>query len=241
MLRRERISYDAEGTAMVGYLAVDERAGPDTRPGVLLLHEGGGQDDNVRARADRLAALGYAAFALDYLGGGTQHPLEVAQARLGELMTDRSAVRGLALAGYIVLAAQPGVDSARLAAAGFCFGGAMALELACAGVPLTAAVGLHPGFIAGQPADRTSITASVLMICGADDPVVTAADRQQFELEMVEAGVADWRLEVYGGVGHSFTNPDIAARGLPGGFAYDRRADRRSWASVLALLEEVFA
>ena len=58
---------------------------------------------------------------------------------------------------------------------------------------------------------------------------------------MSEAGVADWRLEVYGGVGHSFTNPDIATRGLPGRFAYDERADRRSWASMLALLDEVFA
>jgi dienelactone hydrolase len=46
---------------------------------------------------------------------------------------------------------------------------------------------------------------------------------------------------VYGGVGHSFTNPDIASRGLPGLFAYDERADRRSWASMKALLAEVFA
>ena len=208
---------------------------------MLLLHEGGGQDDNVRARADRLAGLGYEAFAMDYLGGGTLHPLDVAQVRLGELMSDRGAIVRLALAGYGVLAAQSGVDRERLAAVGFCFGGAMALELACAGVPLRATVGFHPGFIAGQPADRTSITASVLMICGADDPVVSAGDRQQFEREMGEAGVADWRLEVYGGVGHSFTNPDIATRGLPGRFAYDERADRSSWASMLALLDEVFA
>ena len=77
------------------------------------------------------------------------------------------------------------------------------------------------------------------MICGADDPVVSADDRRQFENEMREAHVADWRLEVYGGVGHSFTNPDIASRGLPGLFAYDERADRRSWSSMLALLDEV--
>jgi len=78
------------------------------------------------------------------------------------------------------------------------------------------------------------------MICGADDPVVSADDRARFENEMRNAGVADWRLEVYGGVGHSFTNPDIGKRGLPGFFAYDERADRRSWASMLALLDEVF-
>jgi dienelactone hydrolase len=237
----ERIPYVAEGVEMVGYLAVAEPAAGPARPGVLLLHEGGGQDDNVRQRADRLADLGFVAFALDYLGDGRQHVLAEAQARLGELMADPMAARRLAVAGYEILVAQPAVDAGRVAAAGFCFGGAMALELARAGVPLRAAIGFHPGFIAGSPSGSAPITASVLMMCGADDPVVSAADRQRFEADMRSAGVADWRLEVYGGVGHSYTNPDIDARGLPAGFAYDERADRRSWASMLALLDEVNA
>ena len=117
----------------------------------------------------------------------------------------------------------------------------MALELARAGVPLRAVIGFHPGFTEPRPADSAGITASVLMICGAEDPVVSSEARQRFEEEMREAGVADWRLEVHGRVGHSFTNPEIDARELPAGFAYDERADRRSWASMLALLDEVFA
>ena len=79
------------------------------------------------------------------------------------------------------------------------------------------------------------------MICGAEDPVVSAADRLLFENEMREARVPDWRVDVYGGVGHSFTNPDIVSRSLPGFFAYDQRTDRRSWASMIALLREAFA
>jgi dienelactone hydrolase len=239
MLRTERIEYRARGEVMVGYLASARDAGSDLRPGVLLMHEGGGQDDNVRHRAERLAALGYVAFALDYFGGGTQLPLPEAQARLGTLFDDWSATREYAIAGYDVLKAQPGVDPNRIAAAGFCFGGVMALELARSGVALRAAVGFHPGFAQARPVDSARITASVLMMCGADDPVVSAADRQGFEEEMRAAGVADWRLEVYGGVGHSFTNPEIAGRGLPGFFAYDERADRRSWGSMLALFDEV--
>ena len=241
MLHTARIEYDVLGVAMVGHLAADRAAGANDKPGVLLMHEGGGQDDNVRARADQLAARGYVAFALDYLGGGCAHPLTTAQARLGELFADMAATRQLAVAGYDVLVAQPGVDEDRVAAVGFCFGGVMALELARSGLPLRAAIGLHPGFAMASAADSANIRASVLMICGADDPVVSADDRRRFEDEMRDAGVADWRLEVYGGVGHSFTNPDIASRGLPGMFAYDERADRRAWASTLALLEEVFA
>ena len=121
----------------------------------------------------------------------------------------------------------------------FCFGGVMALELARSDVLLRAAVGFHPGFATSGAAESARITASVQMICGAEDAVVSADDRRQFENEMRQAHVADWRLEVYGGVGHSFTNPDIASRGLPGLFAYDERADRRSWVSMLTLLDEV--
>ncbi|MEP6659223.1 MAG: dienelactone hydrolase family protein [Acidimicrobiales bacterium] len=239
MLHTERVEYEVLGVGMIGYLAMNsDRVGD--RPGVLLMHEGGGQDDNVRARANRLGELGYVAFALDYFGGGRTHPLAVAQARLGELFNDPSAARQLALAGYHVLVNQTVVDRDRIAAIGFCFGGVMALELARSGVPLRAAIGFHPGFAAVEPAASSALTASVLMICGADDPVVSADDRARFENEMRDAGVADWRLEVYGGVGHSFTNPDIGNRGLPGFFAYDERADRRSWASMLALLDEAF-
>jgi dienelactone hydrolase len=56
---------------------------------------------------------------------------------------------------------------------------------------------------------------------------------------MRDAGVADWRLEVYGGVGHSFTNPDVGQRMSRPGFAYDAMADRRSWRSTLDLLDDV--
>jgi dienelactone hydrolase len=240
MHRCERISYTVAGYDMIGYLSGDDPTPATPRPGVLLIHEGGGQDDNIRRRADVLAELGYIAFALDYFGGGCQHPLAEAQARLGELWDNPAATRQLALAGYRILTSQPGVDPSRIAAIGFCFGGVMALELARAEVPLVAAVGLHPGFVTARPVESRHITASVLMICGADDPVVNAQDRTNFENEMGDAGVADWRLEVYGGVGHSFTNPDIGSRGLPGHFTYDERADRRSWSSTLALLTEAF-
>jgi dienelactone hydrolase len=222
MVHDERIHYEVLGVAMIGYLATDERADAGARPAVLLMHEGGGQDDNVRARADRLAALGYVAFALDYLGGGTQHPLAAAQARLGELWSDPGAIRELALAGYRILTAQPGVDRERVAAVGFCFGGAMALELARAGVGLRAAIGFHPGFTDPRPADSAGITASVLMICGADDPVVSAADRHRFEDEMREANVAAWPERASGRSAAVDLDRDPAAR-VQRAEAFDRR------------------
>ena len=113
----------------------------------------------------------------------------------------------------------------------------MSLELARDGAPLRVVVGFHPGLYSVRPDDSANIVATVLMCCGAEDPIIPLDSRNAFENEMRAAHVADWRIEVYGGVGHSFTNPQIDARGLPG-FAYDERADRRSWQSMLDLFHE---
>ena len=235
-MRIEDIEYDVEGQRMVGQLAIDEyRPGP--RPAVLLCHEGSGLDEHVKGRAVRLAGLGYAAFALDYFGDGRPPPRDDAMARLGPLIADVDLTRRLGRAGLEVLLAQDQVDLERVAAIGYCFGGAMVLELARDGADLQAVVGFHPGLGSPEPGASSKVEASVLMCCGADDPVVPMENRDAFEIDMKESGVADWRLEVYGGVGHSFTNPRVDEYGMPG-FAFDPAADRRSWRSMLDLLDE---
>ena len=235
MLIRE-IAYEADGREMVGTFAIDElRPGP--RPAVLVCHEGPGLDDHAKGRAIRLAGLGYAAFALDYHGRGGALPIEEALGRLGELIADPERTRTLARAGLDVLLAQDGVDRDRVAVIGYCFGGAMAVELARSGADVKAAVGFHPGIPVADPDATRTITASVLLCCGADDPIASLEQRGAFETELREAGVADWRIEVYGGVGHSFTNPSVDVLGMPG-FSFDAVADRRAWRSLLDLLTE---
>jgi len=232
----EEIEYEADGRRMVGTFAVDDyRRG--ARPGVLVCHEGPGLDNHVKGRAIRLASFGYAAFALDYQGDGAPPPFDVGMARLGELMVDSARVRGLGNAGLNVLLAQDTVDPSRVAAMGFCFGGAMSLELARDGADLKSVIGFHPGFGVPNATDARNIRGRVLMFCGANDSLVDKAARDTFEAEMIEAAVADWRIEVLGGVGHSFTNIDVDQIGMPG-VAYDARADQHSWDAALRHLEE---
>jgi dienelactone hydrolase len=235
-MRTENVSYEVDGRTMVGHYAVDEyRRGP--RPAVLLCHEGVGLEDHVRGRAVRLASLGYAAFALDYFGGGEMPPREDAMALLGGFMGDAARTRAVAKAGFDQLLSRPEVDASRVAAIGYCFGGVMAIELARTGADLKAVVAFH----AGQPAadlDATrAIRASLLLCSGAEDPFFTAEQRRGFEDELRASGVADWRVELYGGVGHSFTNTRVDELGMPG-LAYDAKADRRSWRSMLDLFAE---
>lgn len=221
---------------MVGYLAVDEyRAGP--RPCVLVCHEGPGMDDHVKGRAVRLASLGYLAFALDYQGGGVQKSLEAGMADLQVLINDPAKTRRIARAGLEVMAGHAQADMTRVAAIGYCFGGTMAIELARDGADLKAVAGFHPGFPSPALDATRKIRAKVLLCCGAEDPFVPADVRHAFEAELTQAKVADWRIELYGGVGHSFTNPRVDELGMPG-IAFNAEADRRSWRSLLDLLAE---
>ncbi|MGH6955482.1 MAG: dienelactone hydrolase family protein [Caulobacteraceae bacterium] len=237
-MKIQNIEYEADGVRMVGCYAVDEgRSG--RRPGVLVAHEGGGLTDHAKTSARRLAEAGYAAFALDYYGDG--QPLSdmgEMMKRLGAWMADPTGIRARAHAALQVLIAQPETDAARLAAIGYCFGGATALEMARAGEPILAAVGFHSGLATARPAAPGALKAKVLVQIGADDPLVPPEQRIAFEKEMNEAK-ADWRLTLFGGVVHSFTNPDADALGRPD-LRYDKRADARSWRAMLDLFGEVF-
>ena len=230
-----RIDYRDGEAALIGWLAEPE--GHGRVPGVLVAHEAPGVGPHVKDAAERLAAHGYVAFALD-LYGGEGFSVEESLERHREMMGTPGLMARRAAAGLAVLAAQPRVDAARLAAIGFCQGGITALELARAGAPILAAIGFHPGLRRPAGSPDAPIRAKVLMMVGDADPVVTAEDRLTFARDMDAAG-ADWQLHLYGGVGHSFTNPEVDALGYPG-FRYDARAERRAWASMLDLLGEVF-
>ena len=237
-MQTQEIEYDADGMRAVGYLALPD--GDDTRPGILVSHEGPGMDDHAKGRARRIASeLGYVAFVLDYIGDGTRVAMSELMAKLGPLMSDPLKTRRIGQAGLSILTSQPRVDTSRLAAIGYCFGGTMSLELARGGAPLKAVVGFHSGLATARPDDAANITAKVLVCIGAEDPMIPAEQRLEFEREM-RAGNVDWRMNLYGGAVHSFTNPAASEMGMPG-IAYHEPTDRRSWNAMVELFGEVFA
>jgi dienelactone hydrolase len=238
-MKTEDIEYHADGARLVGTLFVDDtKAGK--RPGVLVAPEGGGLVDLTKSIAKRLAEAGYVAFAMDYYGDGK--PLaDFAEVmpRIGAFMAEPSTIRARAAGALAVLAAQPETDSGKLAAIGYCFGGTTVLELARSGADLKAVVGFHSGLQTTRPAEPGVVKAKVLTCIGHLDPIIPPDQRLAFEKEMNDAGV-DWRMTVYGGAGHSFTNPGVGALGREG-FEYHEATDKRSWRAMIDLFDEAFA
>jgi dienelactone hydrolase len=205
---------------------------------VLLAPEGPGLGDLCKSFARKLAGLGYVSFALDYHGDGKVLDLAQAMPRLVAFRAEPQGIRDIAHAALDVLKRQPQTDTSRLAAIGYCFGGTTALELARSGADIKAVVGFHSGLATVRPKDAANIKGKILVCIGADDPIIPKAERAAFEEEMTSAGV-DWRMNLLGGAGHSFTNPDVGRMGRAG-FAYHEPSDRRSWVAMLDLFEEVF-
>lgn len=215
----------------------EQPAAPTKKPGILVLHGGGGLGEHAINRTRMLAELGYAAYAPDLFGRKVVG-LEEADAMTEHFVEDWERLCQQCDAALATLKAQPGVDADRVACVGICFGGQLAMEYARSGVDLRAVIGFHPRLITRQPDRSRDIRGKVLMCLGDRDRFVSLQEREQFLANMTSNGV-DCQVHLYSGVDHSFTDPYAEASGIEG-LKYDARADRRSWAAMQSLLTEAF-
>jgi dienelactone hydrolase len=177
-IKVQTIDYKIGNNEFEGYLAYDTGK-QGKQPGVVIYPAWTGISDNEREHARRLAELGYVAFVADTYGKGIHPtPPKGASAEASKYMKDRDLYRQHARAALEQLAKVPGVDTSRLAAIGYCFGGAGALELARSGADVKAVVVFHADLSSPTPEDDKSIKGRVLALHGADDPIVPASERE---------------------------------------------------------------
>jgi len=234
------VSYATDSTQMNGYIAFDANK-EGKRPGVLVVHEWWGHNDYVRKRADMLAELGYVALAVDMYGDGKQaaHP-EDAGKFSSQVIANMDEAKARFESAMEVLKNNPNVDTDKIAAIGYCFGGSVVLTMANAGYDLDAVAAFHSGVqLPIQPTDQ--VTSKVLVQNGADDPFISPESVDAFKSSMESAGV-DYEYIDYPSAVHAFTNPGATELGkkfeLP--LAYQKEADEASWNKMQELFNSVF-
>ncbi|MGD8676172.1 MAG: dienelactone hydrolase family protein [Desulfobacterales bacterium] len=232
------VPYESEGFQLEGYLAYDDNF-KEKRPGVLVVHEWWGLTDGVRKRVDQLAAMGYVAFALDLYGKGkTTTDLKKATKMLRMVQMNVYRWHQRCLAGLDVLRKLPQVDSQRIAAIGYGWGGVTLHQQLFKGVDINGAI-MFSSFIAPTLEQSQEVKAKILVLQGAADPYVDSGQISNYVEAMNKADI-DWQMILYGGAKHGFTNPDAAQYKLKE-FEYNEIADRRSWNQVGLFLSELFA
>lgn len=236
-VRTKAIEYKDGDTVLTGLLAWDDAA-TGKRPGVLVVHEWWGLNDYAKSRAEKLAAEGYVAFALDMYGDGkvTDHP-EQAGAWMEEITGNIETWTRRARLGLDVLNSQDQVAGGSLAAIGYCFGGATVMQMAYAGADLRAVASFH-GSLPPPPESVTTITPRIFVAHGRDDAFIPKERVLAFQ-DGLDRVKATWDMTIYSGTRHGFTNPDAGGYGIEN-IQYNQRADKDSWAAMLTMFEDVF-
>ncbi|HEX7261305.1 MAG TPA: dienelactone hydrolase family protein [Luteolibacter sp.] len=238
-LVEKNVTYQQDGASLEGFHVYDD-AVTGKRPAVLVIHQWTGLGDHEKRSSRQLAELGYNVFAADIYGKGIRPQPPEAGKEAGKYKGDRALYRARLTSALDWLKADERTDGKKIAAIGYCFGGAGVLELARSGADIAGVVSFHGSLdaAAGMTAEAGKIPAKVLVLHGADDPFAPAEQVAALQKELT-AAKADWQFILYGGAVHSFTQK-TAGNDNSKGAAYNEAADRRSWAAMQAFFAELF-
>jgi len=214
----------------------------EKRPAVIVIHEWWGLDEHAKERAKALAEKGYVALAIDMYGEAktVDNPKE-AYGLSSSLVGNFSLAKEKILKALSLLKERSDVDSSKITAIGYCFGGTMVLNMARAGTDLALVSSFH-GALSPPLVEPSSETfkAKVLVFNGGSDPYVPEKDVEAFKKEMLELK-ADHKFVTYKEAIHSFTNKKADENGkkfeLP--LAYNKEADEDSWSQLLEELNQL--
>jgi dienelactone hydrolase len=239
-LKEEMVSYQLDSSTMNNFVVYDENL-EGKRPAVLVIHEWWGLNDYTKMRARELAKLGYIAMAVDMYGNNKKgdNPDDAGKLATPFYLNPKLA-KPIFDAALAKLKTYPQMDAGKVAAIGYCFGGAQVLNLARMGEDMKGVVSFHGNLTVTTP-DKNLLKAKILVCHGNDDKFVSMTEVEQFKHQMDSIG-ASYIFKGYDGATHAFTNPEATAKGqkfnLP--IAYNAAADTASWNEMKDFFTTIF-
>lgn len=222
----ERVTYaTVGGREVTGYLARPAGAAGG-RPGVIVIHEWWGLNDNVETMARMLAHQGYAALAVDLYGGESAETPENARALMQRTMDDPEPAKENLRQAHAYLTGELGAPATGVI--GWCFGGGWSLQTALMIPELDAAV-MYYGRVVTDPEELRALDTPLLGIFGAEDEGIPVDQVREMEAALGELG-KDATIHVYEGAGHAFANPS--------GTRYQPEAAKDAWETTVAFFDQ---
>lgn len=221
----EDVTYaTVNGSEITGYLAKSETA-EGAQPGLIVIHEWWGLNDNIRMMTDKLASEGYTALAVDLYNGKVAESPDSA-GTYARSVDEEAAVDNLTQA-YTFLTEQQGAD--KVGTIGWCFGGGWSLQSALAHPEKIDATVIYYGRLVTEAGQLERLKMPILGIFGAEDDGIPPEQVNAFESALNEAGVSN-SIHIYDGAGHAFANPS--------GTRYQQEAAEDAWQKTVNFLAE---
>ncbi len=240
--RADKISWTHGSKNFDGYLVWDD-ASKKARPGLLMVPNWYGITDSAISKAKTIAGKDYVVLLVDMYGRDLRpkNPDEAGKAA-GGVYADPAELRAritTALAQFKAAGKKAPVDTKNIGAIGFCFGGAIALDLARSGANIAGVATFHGNLSTKLPATKAGdIKTAVLVMNGGDDKYVSAESIVDFQKEM-QVTKADWQFVNFGGAVHCFAEPDET--GTVPGCLYHEPSYKRSMKMMRNFFAERFA
>lgn len=237
-MQAQSVEWELDGTAFNGFLVYDDAGAK--RPGLVMFPNWMGVTERSVEHARQIAGDDYVVLVADVYGKDLRPASnEEAGKASGAAYSDPAKLRARAAKALDVLkanAAAAPLDADRLGAFGYCFGGAVSLELARTGADLDGVVSFHGSLGTQLPAAKGEVKSSLLVLNGAADPYVKPEEIAGFKKEMTEAG-ADLQYVDFSGALHCFAYADPNP---PPGCAYDGKTAKRAFGMMEAFFDERF-
>jgi carboxymethylenebutenolidase len=225
-LLEQQLAYgEGRSSNLVGYLAMPQDAA-EPLPGIILIHEWWGLNDDIMAMARRLAGEGYVALAVDLYGGARAQTPEAAQALMTALLAEPEAARSNLSQAYDYL--EKYAFAPRIASIGWGLGGGWSLQMALQYPDSLDAMVMDYGQVVTDRDRLAPLNVPVLGIFGGEDESIPVQEVRQFRTTLNELGkIAE--VLILPGADHAFANQS--------GGNYNEKAADEAWDTTLKFLE----
>ena len=225
IIEQEVVYAEVDGLPVSGFLA--RPSGGVAGPGLIVIHEWWGLNDNIRAMARRLAGEGYVALAVDLYNGQVADDRDAAYSLMKAANGAPETAKSNLMQAYDYLANDLGVPS--VASVGWCFGGAWSLNAALAMPTTLDATVIYYGHLVTDPKALATLDMPILGLFGAEDQGIPLDSVETFSSTLEELG-KDATIVIYPGADHAFANPS--------GRNYQAEAAEQAWQTTLDFLAE---
>lgn len=218
-VKTETVNYFEDYT---GYLAVPDSDGDF--PGVVMIHEWWGLNDNIKDMAEELASHGYVVLAVNLFGQEAATTSDEARQLTSAYDPEIGIANMNGAADYL----QTNYATEKIGSIGWCFGGGQSLNLALNNNEMDATV-IYYGSITSNREQLSSISWPILGIFAGLDQGIPVESVNEFEMALDELGIQN-EIHIYPNVNHAFANPS--------GDRYAPEETKDAWKKTLAFFDE---